>query len=157
MVVSNLETSKDAGWFNSIVNHPSIYPYVCGELYPNSLDLSSLLESPDCFIHRDGDFGGFFFHKVAPGVYEVHTQFLPEGRGPRTVALAKASAEKLFKEVPGSVAITTKVPITNRVARKLAIATGFKFSHREGTWLINGKQVPVDHFILSKINWVLGV
>ena len=46
------------------------------------IDLSETVANPDNFAFlTDDQNGGYIYHKLAPGLYMVHTISLPEGRG----------------------------------------------------------------------------
>jgi hypothetical protein len=100
----DLARTFDAERINSLVNDPSIRPYVGG-------DGKSFLDLTDAVANRDnhfveGEHGAFSFTWSAPRVYEVHTFILPEGRGKwsRSFALAARDymrfADKLWTRVP---------------------------------------------------------
>lgn len=72
--------SFDADRINELVNHPSIRPHIGGDP-ETALDLTAAAhDRANVFLL--GDHGGFAFTWSAPGVFEVHTFILPEGRGP---------------------------------------------------------------------------
>src|ERR1700728_4510326 len=64
---------------NEIVNHPTIYPSICG-FNTRALDLTPTTSNNNhvCLV---GEHGCVFFIKHQPGIYEFHTSVLPEGRG----------------------------------------------------------------------------
>lgn len=74
-----LERSFDAARINAVVNHPDVRPFV-GALDLGDLDLSTVVAAPEHWFLM-GDHGGFLLAWSAPGVREVHTFVLPEGRG----------------------------------------------------------------------------
>lgn len=74
-----LERSHDAARINAVVNHPEVRPHV-GAPEIGELDLTELVERPEHWFLM-GDHGGFMLSWSAPGVREVHTFVLPEGRG----------------------------------------------------------------------------
>jgi hypothetical protein len=73
--------------------------------------------------------GGFLFIECADAIYEVHTQFLPEGRGPGVLHMARQAVGYMFTETP-CLAIRTFVSDNNEAARKLTFAVGFKEAGR---------------------------
>lgn len=74
-----LERSHDAARINAVVNHPEVRPHV-GAPEIGELDLTELVARPEHWFLM-GDHGGFMLSWSAPGVREVHTFVLPEGRG----------------------------------------------------------------------------
>ena len=79
--MTNVEIRREytADKLNSVLNCPEVRPYVA-EVPDGYLDLSRGVKNTNNVLLM-GEFGGCFFIKVLPGVYEVHTQVLPEGRG----------------------------------------------------------------------------
>lgn len=74
-----LERSHDAARINAVVNHPEVRPHV-GAPEIGELDLTELVKRPEHWFLMGGH-GGFMLSWSAPGVREVHTFVLPEGRG----------------------------------------------------------------------------
>lgn len=116
-----LKGSKDAVLLNRVLNDPSVFPYV--SLGLASLDVTPLLEK-ESTVFLATDHGGFLFVCCGEGLYEVHTQFLPEGRA-GVLDLAKEAVLHMFTQTP-AIAITTFVSDDNEKARRLALAVGFK-------------------------------
>jgi hypothetical protein len=100
-----LERSFDADFINAVVNHPEVRPYIGDG--PDVLDLSDAIEQQQNWFLM-GEHGGFALIWSAPGVYEVHTFILPEGRGAWG---AKARNEGIdFARDHGAAMLWTKVP-----------------------------------------------
>lgn len=74
-----LSRCYDVGLVNRIVNDPSVRPHV-GAPELGDIDLAPVMERPEHWF-LIGEHGGFLLSWSAPGVYEVHTFILPEGRG----------------------------------------------------------------------------
>lgn len=101
-----LARTFDAGKVNAVVNHPAVLPFV-GGVEGEVLDLSALVERPEHWFLMD-DHGGFMLAWSAPGVREVHTFVLPEGRGQWA---ADRRAEMLdYARANGTRALWTKIP-----------------------------------------------
>ena len=83
-----IEETRDAARLNFLVNHPEIRPFVGGDVN-QPIDLSSAIDD-NANIFLRGEHGAFCCSWTGPGVYEVHTLILPEGRGKWAYEFAKA-------------------------------------------------------------------
>jgi hypothetical protein len=115
--------SKDAEFLNRVVNHPAVHPYVSFGI-KGDLDLTALVADPrNVFLANE--WGGFLFIRKADYVYEVHTQFVPEGRGKRALRAAKDAADYMFSRTD-CLRIDTYVQLDNPAAEWLTRAVGFR-------------------------------
>ena len=87
--------------------------------------------------------GGFIFEKYAEGVYEVHTQFVPEGRGRLALEAAREAARFMFLSTD-CVEILTKCKDDNRPAAVLTRVMGFRKLFRSGA---------CDYYSLAFEDW----
>jgi hypothetical protein len=110
----------DPTFLNSVINHPQVRPWLKGE---GVLDLAETAKSLDNYL-LEAEGGGFVLIRHEPGIYEVHSQFLPEARG-GTVAAMKAGFEYMFVHTDCQ-RVVTKVPDGNRAAVALAKLAGFR-------------------------------
>jgi len=116
----NLKRSNDAEFLNRVVNDPSVHPFVSFGRGP--IDLTAVVNNHDN-VFLANEHGGFLY--VSHGdTFEVHTQFLPEGRGD-TATLARESLFYMFTQTP-CVRIDTLIPPFNKTAKRLAEAVGMK-------------------------------
>ncbi len=140
-----LKPSKDAAFLNQVVNHPEVAKWMCG--YSPPFDLTETLQL-DSTVFLANQYGGFLFvyDNGHPGCYEVHTQFLPEGRG-RALELAKQAAWYMFTKTD-AIAISTYVPASNEAAYRLTLSMGFV---RYGIKVVNFEEC--DMFMLSIKDW----
>jgi hypothetical protein len=137
----NLRRTFDYFDMFDVMYHPDVEPYVSlGQKIP---DLEPLIGNPlnVCLVTK---FGGFLFVKH-PGenVYDVHTAFIPEGRGPHLVELAKQAREFMFFQANAEV-LRTFVSHDNKPARRLALAAGFKDSEDMELFGILGKLMTME-------------
>jgi hypothetical protein len=145
-----IELSRDAQFLNSIVNHPAVYPWVCGPL-TTPLDATALVADESNILLRTTH-GAFLFLREGPGKYEVHTQFLPEGRG-TALAAAREAADFMFTRTDCCI-LTTMVDESNRIARLLTLRSGFEFVKTAGIWRSHGTDWPLHHYWLTLKAWV---
>jgi hypothetical protein len=131
--------------FEQIANHPDVYPAVsckgCGRI--TFADVWR-----DCIGLEFGGRGGFIYHRSAPGVYEVHTLFLPGTRGAEE--FAALSLRHMFGEV-GAELILTMIPGDLPHVRRFALKQGFtKFDEVPGGWERESGPVDLEFFSLTK-------
>lgn len=142
-----------------ICNHPQVRPWLGGDGY-SYLDLSPLVHNPAnvCLL---GEFGGVVFVQLQPGLYEAHTQVLPQGRGQWTQDMAKAVLHKMFCETD-AVEIVTRVPGGNVAARAglMALRKTVTVSlemRREGIWPVGDTFTHCDFYAISIQDWIRSV
>jgi hypothetical protein len=114
--------TRDAALLNSVVNHPSIRPHI-GARDAGDLDMTALLDC-DRNICLVNDHGGFLYHWVAPGVFEVHTFILPEGRGEAAKVAARKSLDAMTREY-GADMVWTRIRPSDAHTVRFAEAAGF--------------------------------
>lgn len=92
------------------------------------------------------EYGGFLFVRLKAGRYEVHTQFLPEGRG-NSLALAREAAWHMFTQTD-CLEIETYAPKENEAAWRLTVSMGFRPIRSKK---VNGRVCTV--FLLNIKTW----
>lgn len=151
--VAEIRRIFDASIVNRIMNHPEVRPLLGGD-GASEIDVQELLNNPaNIALHREG-FAAVFLN-ILPGVYEVHTQALPEARAANSVyESATAMLHWIFTR-SGAYEIVTRVPDGNFAARKLAEAMGFRFQFRlQNGWIVDGGVEPCDIFSLNLNDWL---
>lgn len=123
------ETSSDR--INAILNHPQVRPWVANG--QDALDLTEAVSNPGNFLLM-GEFGGVMFLKIQYGIYEAHTQVLPDGRGKWTRQLTEACVRYMFTRTD-AYEIVTRVPAGHIAAKAAAEAQGMRheFTRPNGT------------------------
>jgi hypothetical protein len=110
----------DATELNTIINHPAVRPWMGGE---GVLDVADALADADNYaLVIDG--GGFIFIRHEPGIYEGHSQFLPEARRNTRKAMW-AAFDYMFTRTDCE-RVITQVPDNNLPARALGKIAGFR-------------------------------
>lgn len=138
---------------NKVVNHPDVYPWICGDL-KDPLDLTQLVEDQRNVLLM-GEHGGVLFHYIQPGIYEVHTQALPSGRGKWIIDFVKLALHWMFCRTD-AVELFTRVPYGNKGAKGLVRAIHGKreFTNQQG-WTLGTRIVPADIYTLRLQDWTL--
>lgn len=137
-----MRLTRDVQFLNRVINDPSVHPHVSYGL--DRIDLAQVLaDEQNLFIANEH--GGFLFVRDGD-VYEVHTQFLPEGRGPQLLSAAREAAAYIFTRT-GAIGIRTMIG-DNQPAEALALAVGFQ---PWGEAAVNGH--PVTVFMLTIKEW----
>jgi hypothetical protein len=127
--------SRSAKALNALLNHSSIRQHLVGD---DRLDGTELLESGAVFYLSD--VGGSIFHQTAPGVWEGHYLFLPEGRGKLARDLALGMIEAFMLEA-GRPSLWGRILVGNRPARLFTRSLGFVSAG------ISGAPLPSEIFI----------
>jgi hypothetical protein len=147
-----VERVTDPEAVNRVINNPSVLPWVRGSI-EGPLDSTPVLADPRN-IALFGQHGGIVFTFVQSGVYEAHTQVLPEGRGPWALQMAQAALLWLFAGTE-AVEVLTRAPHGNLGALALAKAVHgeLEFTNQKG-WVLNGEVVPADIYSLPIQRWM---
>jgi hypothetical protein len=114
----------DAEKINAVLNHPSVRPDIA-EVMTGPIDVSAGVTDTKNVLLM-GEYGGCFCVHVMPGVYEVHTQSLPEGRGRWIADFVRAASDWMFTRTD-AYEIVTRIPVKHRAARMLSRYAGMKY------------------------------
>lgn len=136
---------------NSVVNHPDVRPWM-GSIELGPLDLSGAVADPRNVLLM-GQGGGLLFMQLEAGLYEVHTQFLPEHRGKEAVAVVRDALRWMFTR-SDAVEIVTRVPKGNDGALGLvrAIRGQLQFE-RPKVWPTPAGMVDVAYYSKTIMSW----
>lgn len=120
------------------------------------LDLTQTIANPENFAFLTAEQkGGYIYHKQAPGLYEVHTLSLPEGRGRQMLETRSASLREMFTKTD-AVEIITKVPDGNKGADIWASHSGFhEVWRRDSAFNLMGEMVGVSYRSLPYVAWAI--
>ena len=146
-----MRLSTDAAHLARVWNHPRVRGSV-------SFGLTELLTEQNAAqllaagaLYLANDYGGFLLIPNADlSVYDLHTQFTPEGWG-RYADDAAWAQRYMFTRTP-CVAISTFVPLDNRIAYRAALRFGF--IDVGGTTELN---VSGRSLLLTVKRWVVNV
>jgi hypothetical protein len=140
----------DAGFLNSVVNHPEVRPWLGGA---EPIDLTPALSDPRN-VALVSDHGGFFLEWREPGLYEVHTQFLPSGRGRHAFEAVWEAMRYMFVETDCT-RLLTRVPVFNRRTLAFTAAIGWrKLFERKAAWpMPNGQMSDVHYYAFDFEDW----
>ena len=152
-MLASIQVQKDAKRLNEIVNHPEVFPWV-GFGGKGPLDLSDAIANDEDVICLLGTYGGVLFHRLQPGLFEAHTQMLPEGRGEWALACVQSCLHFLFTRTE-AVEILTRCPQGNLPAKALARAIHgrHEFTNAAG-WVKDGKPIPAEIYGLRLQDWL---
>ena len=145
-----LKRTMDAAFLNSVANHADVRPWLGGN---GELDLTSLVSDP-ANVCLQNEFGGFVCQKLEVGVFECHSMFLKEGRGPAVIQAMQDCLRYLFVRTDCLEAVT-KLPEGNNGARACARVLGFSVTYRldKGWAFPAGAFGPVDCASLKLSDW----
>lgn len=151
-ILGKVRREKHAANLNRLLNDPSVYPWVHGATI-GPIDMSGSLQDPDVILLM-GQHGGILYHRRQTGIFEIHCQCYPEGRGAWMLSFARACLHWIFTRTE-CVEVMTRCPEGNLAARSLARAAGMQrhFTNPMG-WTMKGKRVPADIYSIGIQQWM---
>lgn len=125
----------DARAINVLMNDESIFPHIGPWGTEKPIDFSQFIRNvANVALLTASETGGFIYHCHEPGVYEVHSFFLPKARGALAFEAARDGLFYMFTQTD-CIEVHTKVPSYNLPAMTLAKAVGFARDYVvEGAW-----------------------
>ena len=140
-----IQRTLKADFLNSVANHPEVRPWLGGK---GDVDWQSFLDDTGNvgLVCEDG---GFVFCKLADGLYEVHSQFLP---GASAIQSLRDALAWMFTHTDAA-EIGTRVAADNPAARGLALGVKAKRDFSLVTDPKTGGQVTF--FSMTLANWAL--
>ncbi len=136
----------DAAFLNSVANDPDVRPHLGGS---GPLDLAPVLAAPGN-IGLVCDIGGFLLTRIEPGVFEVHSMFLP-GHGAKPVKAMRAAQEWMFTRTECAT-ILSKVPKGNTRAKGFAVIGGLRPIFERDHEILG----PCEFVELGIMRWAMG-
>ncbi len=115
----HLERATDAGFLNAVCNHPDVRPFLYGS---GAIDLTPVIQNQNNLAIQ-GEHGGMLMVQMVKGIWELHTQVLPDGRGPWALEMAQGCVDWLFSRT-NAIEVFTRVPDGNVAAMALSRACG---------------------------------
>lgn len=141
----------DANHINQVLNHPEVREWVANDT-DGVIDLTPAV-SDQRNVLLMGEHGGCFFAQIQAGVYEVHTQVLPSGRGKWTRLLTEACARFMFTQTD-AYEIVTRIPQPHVAARTAAQQQGMKLEFtRPGEVVFKNQRCDVDIYSFRLQDW----
>lgn len=148
---SLVERHTTAEALNAIVNDPHVRPWVAPGT--ETLDLTFQVENENNVL-LVGRYGCCMFLQIQPGIYEVHTQVLREGRGAWTNALTEACVRWMFLRT-NCFEIMTRVPNGHIAAKTAALARGMRYEFtRSAECLFRGRMLDVHIYAFRIQDWL---
>lgn len=134
---------------NTISNHPEVRPWLGGV---GELDLTDIVVNRSNVLLM-GEGGGFIFVQQEPGIYEVHTQFLPDHRGEEVITAARDAERWMFTRTD-CIEIRSKVPGGNVGAAAFARAMKYELQFvRANAWQTPEGLTSVKYYARSITQW----
>lgn len=148
----NIDRAYDAARFNQILNDPAVRPWVA-DAQEGTLDVSPAVANRNNILLM-GDHGGCMFFALQVGLFEVHTAFLPSGRGEWSRNFLWGVGLWMFTRTH-AVEILTRVPHGHLAARTATLGAGMHPAWtREDCCVFRGRPVPVEIFSAKVQDWV---
>lgn len=146
--------SMDVAHFDRIANDPDVRPSLGGGDVPIDLAKAGALEVRNYAFKTTN--GGFLLWALGSGRYDVHSLFLPAGRGPEACAAMREVSAYMFTHTDCTEGRTT-VPEGNSAAMALALRGGFekRFELERMPWTPEGGTVKATFLALTLEKWAL--
>ncbi len=139
-------------FLQSVMDNPDVKRWISQDHEMGEIPLAAIFDQG---IGLEFPGGGFFFHRLGDGVYEVHTVFLPGSKG--VAEACQAAAVHMFGATE-CMRIVTKVAEDNIAARRLTEKTGFKHVRTQPqAFRRNGVDHDVRHYAWDFDDWALAV
>lgn len=147
-----IERHRDARRLNQIVNDPAVYPMVNGA-HEGPIDLSGIVERDDVLL-LVGEQGALVFTALSLGLWDCHSQCLPEGRGSWMLEFTQLALQWLFTRTD-ALELLTRCPEGNVAASALARRVGMRpdFPLPRG-WVRDGKEIPATAYSMTVQDWI---
>lgn len=147
-----VERCFEAGEINRIINDPNVFPLVS---VPGveTIDVTEFVQDPrNVLMMAEG--GGALFIQDEPGIYEVHTNFMPEFRGRYAIEASLAAYRWMFTHTD-CMSIGTRIPAFNRPAAFAARKAGFepRFT-RTALWPTPNGAVDLRFYEICYQRWI---
>lgn len=113
----------DPAFLNGVMNHPEVRPYIGGAT-EGPIDCAPVVLNEANFALCN-EFGGFLCEGYGNGVYEAHSQFLPEGRGEASRRAMMDAIRYLFTRTDAH-QILGKFPKDNEAIIKFGTKGGYR-------------------------------
>lgn len=138
-----------------IMNDPAVFPMISvpGQEHFKASDFAKVLEDPlNVLIMTDG--GGIWFTPDEPGIYEVHTNFLPTRRGRYALDASLAAYRWMFTHA-NCWMLQTRVPAINKPADAFCKLIGASlYFERAKVWPTkDGDPVDMRFYTLTIQDW----
>lgn len=151
-MLATVEHETHPHHLNRLLSDPSIEPWVRGYAI-GKLDASRLLEDPSIIV-LGGKFAACVLRQVMPGLYDLHVQCVPEGRGKWMLDFSRAAFHWLFCRTD-CMEIMGRLPTGNLPVKAYARSLGFRhrFTSQKG-WVKDLDPLPCDIVSICLHDWV---
>lgn len=139
--------------FIEILNHKSVKRW---QTLPGDdlVDMRPFVKDRNNILLMAEKDGAMFFQMIRPGVYEVHTSFLPNIRGKQAVEIGLKAADWMFENTEAS-EIWTRVPSNNLAAKALTVRVNGHYDHtNEKEWPTENGLVDVHYYKMTVDDWL---
>jgi hypothetical protein len=152
LLSTELRRSFDAGDINPILNDPAVFPAI-SKPGIEKFDVTDVVTNPaNVLLMAQG--GGIIFWQHQPGVYEVHTNFLPKFRGRHAIRASLAAYRWMFTHTDCTV-LVTRVPAFNDAAALFCRLVGAtKMFVRHAMWPTVEGMADVTFWSLTYDEWL---
>lgn len=150
--MTTVRRSFDTTEINEILNHPAVFE--CNRLPGvERFDVTQQVRNfANVLMMAKG--GGILFIQIEPGIYEIHTNFLPEFRGKHAIEASLSAYRWMFTHTDCMV-LLTRVPAFNEAAHKFCRIVGATLEFvRKNVWPTDNGDVDLSFYSLRYDDWV---
>lgn len=141
----------DPARVNAILNHSAVRPWIANGDAP--IDISTAVINTNNVLLM-GEHGSCMFLFMQPGIYEVHSQVLPVGRGAWFAEFSRRCVIWMFTRTP-CYEILTRVPQGHPAAMAAALKQGFVLEFvRPQECVFRERLVDVSIYSLTLQRWM---
>lgn len=140
----------DATALNLVANDAAVRPWIGGE---GPVDFTATLsDRSNVALALVSGGGGFLGIRIAPGIYDVHSLFVPDARR-YTLSAMREALRFMFVDLDARELVTT-VPDGNRAAAALTQRAGFTCAgFRAACWPVMGGPLGVTWWRMTLVDW----
>lgn len=146
------ERTYDMNIVKKIVTHPRLWPHLSDDYSPPPEDFDPPESNSIVYLlvtEANRTLGCFILHPHTDVLWEVHTCLLPEAWG-RSEEATKGGTEWVWNNL-NCIRLVTYVPVTNKLAARLARRSGMEqFGCNPDSFIKGGKVYPMFMFGVSR-------
>lgn len=146
----HVERTFDPQRMNAIMNHPAVRPTIA-DMPEGRIDATEVMRHETTYA-LIGDHGAVLLHANIPGIYEVHTNILPEGRGGWTLDFLESAKLWMFAQTD-CFEVLTRVPRGHLQAKAATLAAGMTLEFERPKCRFMDKEVPVEIYSIDIAKW----
>lgn len=140
---------SDAVFINRVLNDAEVRPTIA-DMSEGKIDITPIIRNQNNIVLA-GEYGGVVLLYLMEGFYEVHTAFLPEGRGKWGMEFLRHGMRMMFT-CTGCIDISTRVPEEHPGAKQAALMAGMTWEFT-ASCVFTGRMMPCEVYSIGITHW----